>query len=168
MQELLILAVALTAIGVLIGFGYGIYALRMMGDQPNPSTLRLAALNLLEPSATIGTLLVIGLATDAFNSSQVSPLLLIVGTPLTVMLLAPLFTRAEQPLHRIVVVYGLLRWINTIVLWLIGMTAGDQFIGSETHIILLVALFISGLCILSASVLHIGSSLEGAKIQRVQ
>ena len=51
-MELLLFAVALTAIGVLIGLGYGVHALRLMSANPNRLSLRLAALNLLEPSVT--------------------------------------------------------------------------------------------------------------------
>ena len=166
MDELLVLAAILTAIAVLVGFGYGIYALRLIPTSANRSSLRLAALNLLEPSATIGTLLAVGVATDAFNSDEISPWLLLAGVPLTVMLLAPLFTRgAASPLHRVIAVYGTLRWVCTVALWAIALTSNRQLLSDDTRILLAVALFTSGLCILIASVLHIGSSLKGERIQ---
>ena len=162
MSEWMILAVVLTAIAALVGFGYGIHALRLMRDQSNRKALRLAALNLLEPSVTIGTLLVIFVATDASNSSEAAQLLpLMAGFPLTVMLLAPLFATRE-PLQRVVLVYGLLRWANTVALWVIGLTSSAQQGSDETRILLAVALIFLGLLMLIASVLHIGSSLGDA------
>ena len=167
MQVLLILAVALTAIAVLVSFGYGIHALRLMRDQPDRLTLRLAALNLLEPSVTIGTLLVIFVATDAFNSSGYATLLLYVpAIPLTVMLLAPLITRAESALHRVIAMYGCLRWGNTVALWIFGLTSGA---GSpdDARLAVIATLIVVGLGLLIVSVVHIGSSLEAAQTQSV-
>ncbi len=165
MQELLVLAVALTAIAVLVGFGYGVHALRLMRAQLDRSTLRLAALNLLEPSATIGTLLAIFVATDAANSGESAPLLLYTAAiPLTVMLLAPLVTRAESSLHGVIAVYGGLRWVNTVAIWVVLVTGGNGS-GDENRIAWMVALIAIGILILWASVFHIGSSLETAKTQ---
>lgn len=168
MQELLILAVALTAIAVLVSFGYGLYALRPMRSQPDRSTLRLAALNLLEPSVTIGTLLAIFTTTDALNSGGETQLLpLIAGIPLTAMLLAPMVTRAESALHRVIAVYGCLRWLNTIALWVVGLTGGG---GSpdNTCVAVIGTLIVVGLGLLIVSVVHIGSSLEAAKTRSAQ
>ncbi len=166
MSELMILAVALTAIAVLVAFGYGLHALRMIRDQPDRKTLRLAALNLLEPSVTIGTWLTIFMATNAPNSSQAAQLLpLIAGVPLTVMLLAPIVTRAESTLHRRIAVYGCLRWLNTVALW--GVMIGGKS-GDDLRVALVCTLIVIGVVILWASVLHIGSSLESAKTQPVQ
>ena len=168
MDELLVLAAILTAIAVLVGFGYGIYALRLMPASANRSSLRFAALNLLEPSVTISTLLAVGVATDAFNSDEISPWLLLAGVPLTVMLLAPLFTlRAASPLHRVIAMYGVLRWVSTAALWTAGLTGGNELSSGDTRIGLLIALFVFGLCVLIASVLHIGSSLESERTQNV-
>ena len=168
MQELLVLAVVLTAIAVLVSFGYGIYALRLMRSHADHTGLRLAALNLLEPSATIGTMLALGLATDAFNSRESAPpFLLLAAVPLTLMLLAPIKTRAESALHRAVAVYGGLRWINTIAFWGVGITALENT-SSQEAFVLAAVLIGSGLLILVTSVIHIGSSLEAVKTQRVQ
>ena len=167
MQELLILAVALTAIAVLVSFGYGIHALRLMRDQPNNSTLRLAALNLLEPSVTIGTLLLVFAATNAGNSSGDAPALLYVpAIPLTVMLFAPLFTRAESSLHGVIAVYGGLRWVNTVAIWVVLVTGGNGS-SDENRVAWMVALIAIGILILWVGLLHIGSSLNAEKTQSV-
>lgn len=167
MQELLVLAVVLTAIAVLLGFGYGIYALRLMPASPNRSSLRLAALNLLEPSVTMSILLVVGMATNTFNSSETVPLLLLAALPLTALLLAPLLARVKSPLQRVVAVYGCLRWLNTVALW-VGGLLGDNSNPDETRVALIVALIVSGILILMLSVVQIGSSLETTKTQITQ
>ena len=165
MSELMILAVALTAFAAIGGLVYGIRAVQLSQHHSNRFTLRLAALNLLEPSVTISVFFAVGFATNAFNSSEMDLLPLAAGLPLTVMLLAPLVTRVKSPLQRVIAVYGLLRWLNTIALAVIALTAGDQFISDDTRLMLGIALIALGLVLLIASVLHIGSSLEAAKPQ---
>lgn len=164
--EFLVFAVVLTAIAVLIGLGYGIHALRLMRDQlnHNHASLRLAALNLLEPSVTIAILLTVGFATVAFNSSEVSPLLLIAGIPLTAMLLAPLLNaRAAQPLRGILVMYGVLRWVNTVAFWAVGVAALSDS-SSNDKAALAGLLMCSGIVILFVSVAHIASSLNSSQV----
>ena len=155
MQELLVLSVALTAIAVLVSFGYGIYA------------LRLAALNLLEPTVTIA---VLGgaIALLGSNDDSAAVVLLIAGIPLTSMLLAPLLNpRAAQPLRSILIMYGVLRWVNTVAFWAMG-AATLQDSSSNDKAALAGMLICSGLAILFVSVGHIASSLETVKTQRVQ
>ena len=157
------LALALTAIAVLVGFGYGIYALRLMPTSADRSSVLLAALNLFEPSVTIAVIVSIGFSTSVSNPSDAVPLLLVAGIPMTAMLLAPLVTRAESPLHRMIAVYGALRWVNTVAFWVMGVAALSE-ISSNTTSTLAGLLMCSGIVILFVSVAQIASSLNGSRV----
>ena len=165
-EILLVLAVLLLLIPVLAGLGYGLSALRTTRDHPNAPSLRLAGLNLLEPSVTIAVGLVslavfaLGASGIFFTGSGINSLPialvtpLIAGFPLSLMLLAPFFASPTLPFRNEIVMWGRWRWINTVLLWITCVLAAS----SDTFGIGIVGMFvmvISGIVILWVSILKI-------------
>ena len=93
-------------------------------------------------------------------SSDLFALLVFGFIPLTWMLLAPLWTKAAHPIRQTLVVYGLLRWFNTVVGWVIGIMFLSQ---PPTNNLATLAgsLIVFGTLILCANVAHFASSLSG-------
>ena len=114
------------AVLAFIGLFYGLIALRAMRDRRISSSLRLVALYLLEPSVTVTTLVALLMgAGSVSNTLGLSPQTilfiapLIAGIPLSLMLLAPLFAPATTPFRNAIAFWGVLRWANTVALWLL-------------------------------------------------
>jgi hypothetical protein len=162
MEELVTIAVVVTAVAVLTGFGFGLRALHLAKTHSEAASLRLIALNLLEPSVTVGVLFVVFAIAGGFDAPDDSGLILmplLAGVPLTAMLLAPLWTSITSPIRATLVVYGLLRWINTVALWASGVLTLSH-VSSNDWVNLASTLILSGTLILCLSITHLASSLK--------
>ncbi len=178
-------ALLVTVVAVLVAVWYGTTALNLADGHTEASSLKLIASNLLEPVATI---LIVIVSVPVFK--QVHPqitdiagniitdtvgdilTLLPPALPLTLMLLAPLFVRVQPPLRSTLIVYGLLRWTNTIALWGINLMRiwelqtpkPDGGNGPHPRLDALETiegtLILSGTLILCLSVAHLASSLS--------
>jgi hypothetical protein len=163
MEELVTIAVVVTAVAVLTSFGFGFRALHLAKTHSEAASLRLIALNLLEPSVTVGVLFVVFAIAGGLDATDDSGLLLmplLAGVPLTAMLLAPLWTRIANPIRSTLIVYGVLRWINTLALWASGVLTLNH-VSSNDWVNLAAGLILSGTLILCLSVSHLASSLSG-------
>jgi hypothetical protein len=162
MEELVTIAVPVTAIAALTGFGFGLRALHLAKTRAQASSLRLIALNLLEPSVTIGVLsgvFAIAGGLEAPDETWLTLMPLLAGVPLTLMLLAPLWTRLAHPIRTTLIVYGLLRWLNTVAFWASGALTLSQ-ISNNGWVNLASGLILSGTLILCLSIMHLASSLS--------
>ena len=174
MYPLLVLALLSSVIAVFVGLSHGLNAMRAMRDHPNGPSLRLTALNLLEPSVTI----IAGYAVVALfalignvnvdNAASLNPNTaffiapLIAGIPLSLMLLAPLFTPHTLPFRNAIATWGSLRWVNTVSLWIMLELAfspaatvnseGDEWVGL---LLIALALVASGVTILWLSIIKL-------------
>ena len=117
---ILILMLGSIVTPVLIGLVHGLSALRAMRDHPNGPSLRLVALNLLEPSVTtvmpLTFMVVVSGVEITLLRFFICPLISVISSSL--MLLAPFFTPATLPLRNTIATWGRLRWINTVFLWI--------------------------------------------------
>ena len=110
------------AILAVIGLVQGLSALRNTRDHPNRLSLRLAALNLLEPSVTIALTLALYGVLRIFGSG-LPEIAVYVGIGLVVwilpsfMLLAPFLAPATLPFRNEIATWGRLRWISLVSLW---------------------------------------------------
>lgn len=151
---------------VFVGLRHGLGALRAVRGHPNGPSLRLAALNLLEPSVTISlcltfvTLFAFSGATSFDNAAglnlqaivYITPL--IAAIPLSLMLLAPLFAPATLPSRDTIARWGGLRFINTVLLWMAALGTVFQTVsGWGSWLLIVVAtLMLSGMVILWLSI----------------
>jgi hypothetical protein len=161
-MDLLIACMVVTGIALLAGLVFGVRALALSKTHANVSSLKLIALNLLEPGVTMTflfvTFAVMGGETNLEDETIfVIPAIALI--PLTWMLFAPLWTRVAQPLGRTLITYGLLRWVNTIAFWFFGIRALSE--SSSNDLATLAAGFIvSGTLILCLSVTHLALNLS--------
>jgi hypothetical protein len=164
--EILIIALVVTGIAVIAGLVFGLRALALAKTHPEASSLNLIALNLLEPGATMAMLFVVFMATGGMHSSDEAIFILpvLAAIPLTWMLLAPLWTKAAHPIRGTIMVYGILRWLNTVAGWIIGGMALSQ-ISSNELAMLAGGLIVLGTFLLCLSVTHLASSLSGFQIK---
>ena len=161
-MDILIVALVVTGIAVLAGIVYRLRALALAKTHPESPSLNLIALNLLEPSVTMMTMLAVvmmagGASAATDESIFLFPMLAFI--PLTWMLLAPLWTKLAHPIRRTLVIYGLSRWLNTAVGWIIGIMALSQT-SSDDLATLAGALIVVGTLILCVNVAHLASSLS--------
>jgi hypothetical protein len=177
MVALVFVSLLLTIGAVIFAFILGIRALDLSTNHPQALSLKLIAANLFEPSVTIFVLLV---SSQIFLSNDKNGLLtgILSAIPLTLMLLAPLFFRVSHPIRLTLIVYGLLRWVNTIALWVFNLmrvtvlnepNSGGPDIFRSSKIgeldTIVGSLIIFGTLILCLSVFHFDSSLDTFKIR---
>lgn len=161
-MEIIVICVVVTAIAVLAGLGFGAYALSLAKGHAEASSLRLVALNLLEPAATMTVLLVVLGVTHGLNMQDEAAMIVIpviALIPLTWMLLAPLWSHVSHPVRGALIAFGLLRWFNTIAGWVVGGLALTQT-SSNDFVMLAGGLIVSGTLILCLSVMFLASSLS--------
>jgi hypothetical protein len=159
-QQLLVLAVFVSVLAALVGFGFGLRALALSKNHPDAPSLKLIALNLLEPSVTMLVLFVAFVVMGGEELlDDMNFLLPAMGLiSLTWMLLAPLWTRVTHPIRGTLIAHGLLRWLNTIAFWYFGIRALTE--SQSNDLAMLAAGFIaSGTLILILSVAHLAGSL---------
>jgi hypothetical protein len=153
MMAFLIIALLVTVVAVIVAFVLGMTALSLAGGHAESSSLKLIALNLLEPGVTIFVLFAAISASRATSSPLMA--ILISGIPLTLMLLAPLFVQARHPIRVTLITYGLLRWANTVAMWVFL-----KIIESQT----LAGVFVlSGTVLLCVNISRLASSLNDFK-----
>jgi hypothetical protein len=149
-----------TGMAVFAGLGFGLRALSLAKTHPQASSLKLVALNLLEPSVTMMVLFVVFVAAGGMQAEDESIFVLpVIGAvPFTWMLLAPIWTRVTHPIRTTVMVYGVLRWLNTVAFWMAGVMALKT---SNNDLVMLASvLIVSGTLILCLSATHLASSLS--------
>jgi hypothetical protein len=156
-----------TGIALLAGSVFGLRALALSKTHPEASSLRLMALNMLEPGVTMIIAFLIfvfmgGMADLKDETIFVIPAIALV--PLTWMLLAPLWTRITHSLRGALITYGLLRWLNTIAFWYFGIRALTE---SQSNDLATLAggLIVSGTLILCLSFAHLASSLSDFQLK---
>ena len=112
-----------------IGLVHGLNALRAMRGHSNAPSLRLAALNLLEPSVMIILGLTFVAISYAFPFAGVNILVWSAVAVIlqSLMLLAPLFAPATLPFRNAIAVWGGLRWINALLLWAAVYLSRSEF-----------------------------------------
>ena len=150
---LVVIAAVWSLILIFTGFVNGLSALMAVRDPSNWPSVRLAALNLLEPTVTVSLIcgaFYLSSGDGDFSNLAVSFLItsLIAGIPLSLMLLAPFFAPATLPFRNTIAMWGGLRWINTVLMW---AAIPSVLLGSEFFQTVAVVLMISGLVILSLS-----------------
>jgi hypothetical protein len=161
-MDLLIGCMVVTGIVVLAGFVYGLRALALSKTHPEASSLRLMALNLLEPGVTMLVLFVVFVVIGGemdLKGGAIFVVPAIAVVPLTWMLLAPLWTQITHPLRGALITYGLLRWLNTVAFWYFGIRALTESQSNDLAT-LAAGLIVSGTLILCLSVTHLASSLS--------
>ena len=166
-MDILVVALVVTGIAVLAGIVFGLRALALAKTHPESPSLKLIALNLLEPSVTLTTMLaafMLAGGTSAATDESIFLLPVLALVPLTWMLLAPLWTKLAHPIRRTLVVYGLMRWLNTVVGLIIGIMALSQT-SSDNLATLAGALIVFGTLILCVNVAHFVSSLSDFQIK---
>jgi hypothetical protein len=165
-EQAVIICVFVTGVAVLAGFGFGLRALALAKSNPETSSLKLVALNLLEPSVTMTVLFAVFTAAGGMHASDESIFVLpVIGAvPFTWMLLEPLWTRITHPIRGTLIAYGLLRWLNTVAFWIAGSMALTQT-SSNDLVMLASALIVSGTIILCLSVTHLASSLSDFQVK---
>jgi hypothetical protein len=159
--EIMVICVVVTGIAVLVGLGFGLYALRLAKGHAEASSLHLMALNLLEPPATMAVLLAVLGVTHGLDMKNEAVVVIpvIASIPLTWMLLAPLWSHVSHLVRGTLIAFGLLRWLNTIAGWVIGGLALTQT-SSNDFLMLAGGLIVSGTLILCLSVMFLASSLS--------
>jgi hypothetical protein len=160
-EQAVIICVFVTGIAVLAGLGFGLRALALAKSSPEASGLKLVAWNLLEPSVTMTVLFMVFMAAGGMHTSDESIFVLpVIGAiPFTWMLLAPLWTQITQPIRALLIVYGLLRWLNTVAFWIAAAMALSK-ISSNDFVMLASGLIVSGTLILCLSVTHLALGLS--------
>jgi hypothetical protein len=159
-MDLLIGCMVVTGIAVLAGLVFGVRALVLSKTHLEASSLKLIALNLLEPGVTIFVSFVAFVVMGGEDLlDEMNFLLPAIGLiPLTWMLLAPLWTRITHPIRGALIAYGLLRWANTIAFWYFGIRALTENQSNDLAT-LAAGLIVSGTLILCVSLTHLASSL---------
>ncbi len=185
MVALVFFALPVTVVAVLVALWHGTAALNLADGHTEASSLKLIALNLLEPVVTILIVIVSALVfkqvhpkiTDVAGNiitDTVGDILTLLppALPLTLMLLTPLFVRVQPPLRSTLIAYGLLRWTNTIALWGINLMriwelqtpkpngGNGPHPWLDTLETIEGTLILSGTLILCLSVAHLASSLS--------
>ncbi len=152
MVVMVFFALLVTVVAVLVGFALGISTLSLANGHTEASSLKLIALNLLEPGVTIFVLFAAIGVSRGTDRPMIA--LLVSGIPLTLMLLAPLFVPARHPIRVTLIIYGLLRWANTVAMWVF------KIIELET---LAVVFVLSGTVLLCVNISRLASSLNEFK-----
>jgi uncharacterized membrane protein YidH (DUF202 family) len=164
---MVIICVFVTGIAVLAGFGFGLRALSLAKTHLEASSLKLMAWNLIEPSVTLAISFVIlaimgGMLDLKDETIFVVPAIALIS--LTWMLLAPLWTKTTHPIRGIIIMYGVLRWLNTVAFWIVGAMALTQT-SSNDLLMLASGLIVFGTIILCLSVTHLASSLSDFQVK---
>jgi hypothetical protein len=150
-----------TGIAVIAGFAFGLRTLTLSKTHPDASSLKLIALNLLEPGVTMVVSFVAFVVMGGEDLlDEMNFLLPTIGLiPLTWMLLAPLWTRITHPIRGALIGYGLLRWLNTIAFWYFGIRALTE---NQSNDLAMIAayLIVSGTLILCVSLTHLAVNLS--------
>jgi hypothetical protein len=174
--ELLFGCVVMTGIAVLAGLVFGVRALALTRTHSEASSLKLIALNLLEPGVTMLVLFVGSIISDlmGLKGGAIFVVPAIALIPLTWMLLAPLWTRISHSLRGALITYGLLRWLNTIAFWYfcVQILNASSSNGLATLITKLLSsgtlaayLTFSGTLILCVSVTHLAVGLSNFRVK---
>jgi hypothetical protein len=165
-MDLLIACMVVTGIAVIAGFAFGLRALALSKTHPETSSLKLIALNLLEPGVTMLVLFVAFVVMGSEDLlDEMNFLLPAIGLiPLTWMLLAPLWTRVTHPIRGALIGYGLLRWLNTVAFWYFGIRALTESQSNDLAT-LAAGLIVSGTLLLCVSLTHLASSLGDFRIK---
>ena len=110
-----------------VGLVHGLSALRAMRGHHNAPSLRLVALNLLEPSvmiilsiAFLGLPYALPFASEnnfVWSSENIFVWSMVAVILQSLMLLAPSFALPTLPFRDTIATWGRLRWINAVLLW---------------------------------------------------
>jgi hypothetical protein len=152
MMAFLIIALLVTVVAVLVAFVLAVTALSLANGHAEASSLKLIALNLLEPGVTIFVLFAAIGVSQAANRPVI--VFLVSGIPLTLMLLAPLFVQARHPIRVTLIIYGLLRWANTVAMWVFRIIESQTLAG---------VFVLSGTMLLCVNISRLASSLNDFK-----
>jgi hypothetical protein len=165
-MDLLIACMVVTGIAVLAGFAFGVRALALSKTHSEASSLKLIALNLLEPGVTMIVLFVAFVVMGGEDLlDEMNFLLPTIGLiPLIWMLLAPLWTRVRHPICGALIAYGLLRWLNTVAFWYFGIRALTENQSNDLAT-LAAGLIVSGTLLLCVSLTHLASSLSDFQVK---
>ncbi len=164
-SSIMILLLGITGIAVLVGFGFGIATLIRPAKLEYREVRLFAALNLLEPSATL-LLLFLGVAGS--QGSDKLTILLLPGLSLFGFLLSPWFgtppkDQKTRTLLNVTRFWGLTRLLNTVAIWLTVIFA--DAITNNSVLTLTAILIALGTAILLISVLWILAALSDLDIQ---
>ena len=181
MAALVFCVLIVTVMAVFFGLWLGIRTLSLAVGHPDSSSLKLMACNLLEPCVTLFVLfLVSSLLQGSYGTGyDPFPVVLLSSVPLSLMLLAPLVVRTGHPIRVTLIVYGLLRWANTVAIWIFSLMlstlrlqkgfGNDVLLRGKIHQIELITpiLILVGTVLLCVNFLHLLEALDAFKTRSV-